>query len=62
MKRAASRWIDALFGYGPFYLLTAPFVLWLAARYGLRDWPAWFATVVALMTSVPHDGATDLRA
>ncbi len=55
------RWIDALFGYGLFYLLTAPLVVWLAAYTGLHDWPVWFATLAALLISVPHYGATYLR-
>lgn len=54
-------WVDALFGYGLFYLLSAPAVVWLAARTGLSDWPVWFATLAALLISVPHYGATYLR-
>ena len=52
---------DALLGYGVLYLISIPFVLWLAARYELSSWPMWFATTVALLISVPHYGATYLR-
>lgn len=56
-----SAWMDALFGYGLFYLLTAPLVLFGALRMGVSEWPAWFATAAALLISVPHYGATYLR-
>ena len=56
-----SAWIDALFGYGFFYLLTAPLVVFGALRIGLTEWPGWFATLAALLISVPHYGATYLR-
>lgn len=55
------RWTDALLGYGVLYLVTIPFVLWLAVHYQLSSWPIWFATTVALLISVPHYGATYLR-
>lgn len=55
------RWTDALFGYGLFYLLSAPLVIWIGSSQGLRAWPGWFAFVVAAGISVPHYGATILR-
>ena len=54
-------WIDALVGYGGLYLLTAPLVIALASSTGLLEWPIWFATIAALLISVPHYGATYLR-
>jgi ribosomal protein S9 len=55
------RWTDALFGYGLFYLLSAPLILFVGSRLGMQAWPAWFATITALAISVPHYGATILR-
>jgi hypothetical protein len=55
------RWIDALFGYGLLYLLSAPLVIWIGSSQGLAAWPTWFAVIVALGISIPHYGATILR-
>jgi hypothetical protein len=58
----SGRWTDALFGYGLFYLLSAPLVYWFATQQELDAWPKWIATMSGLVIVGPHYGATILRA
>nr|MBC8188654.1 hypothetical protein [Pseudomonadota bacterium] len=55
------RWVDNLFGYNLFFLLTIPAVIWLARSQRLDEWPIWVITISGLVISGPHYGATLLR-
>jgi hypothetical protein len=52
---------DLLFGCGGAYLLSVPLLIAIGRATHTADWPASAATLIALLVSGPHYGATLLR-
>ncbi|HEB91061.1 MAG TPA: tetratricopeptide repeat protein [Deltaproteobacteria bacterium] len=63
---SASPWlvgpfVDMLVGSGLAYLMTLPLLLIISVRTGFVGWPVLLVTLISILVSVPHYGATLLR-